>query len=623
MPLRCSMVVALAFFPLVARAQEGFDAHGFHLAAFDGDVRDPVTIQRPGEMHAGEWFAGGLLEFANAPLVYVVTDPSGTPVDEQAALDDVFALNTSFGYVVHDRIRLDATLPLFLTSTGLEGAQGVDLGDARLAALATLVTPDDDSGLGVGFVPYIDLPLGRATQFVGMGKVSGGAKAAATYELERFTLGGELGAFFGRSLGLSNLLGTDALTTGLAVGFHPKEDLGFTLEGHLASPFRSSAESGTAAPSEVLLSTRKTTDAGAHVAGGFAMAVTRGAGAAQYRLFVGGGFGQHGERVVDTDLDGLVDEVDTCPAEPETVNSYRDEDGCPDGPGKLVVLVNLDGRPMAGAKLVLQPADGAPTEVVVGEGPHMVDSFPDKTWRASASAGACLAGEAQITTTEGETWIEVALQPVRNAELVAVVHDPQGAPIATATATFTPQPGGCAPAEPAAVTGGRAAIPVGVGGHEVTVTAPGYQTVAQSAQVLAGESRTLDFELKPSKVQITEKQIVILDVVYFETSKAIIKPESFGLLDEVASTILSAPKIGRIEIGGHTDSQGVDATNLTLSQKRAEAVRDYLVKKGVPTGQLVPKGYGETKPIDTNATPAGRARNRRVEFNLLDAAAPR
>ena len=113
-------------------------------------------------------------------------------------------------------------------------------------------------------------------------------------------------------------------------------------------------------------------------------------------------------------------------------------------------------------------------------------------------------------------------------------------------------------------------------------------------------------------------EIELLEKVRFEPGKAIIKPESYRLLDDVATVILTTPDIGRIEIEGHTDSQGSEAYNLRLSQQRADAVRDYLVRQSVPTEQLLSKGFGETLPIDTNKTPNGREANRRVKFTRID-----
>ena len=122
----------------------------------------------------------------------------------------------------------------------------------------------------------------------------------------------------------------------------------------------------------------------------------------------------------------------------------------------------------------------------------------------------------------------------------------------------------------------------------------------------------------PARVIITKDAIEILDIVYFNTNKTSIKSVSYSLLDEVAAVIVANPDIKLIEIAGHTDSDGSDASNIKLSQGRAEAVRSYLMKKGVDGERLVAKGYGESKPVDTNKTRAGKANNRRVEFMILE-----
>ena len=118
---------------------------------------------------------------------------------------------------------------------------------------------------------------------------------------------------------------------------------------------------------------------------------------------------------------------------------------------------------------------------------------------------------------------------------------------------------------------------------------------------------------KYNLVVVTATKIELKQTVFFDTNKTTIKPVSFALLDDVASAMKDNPKI-TVEVQGHTDSQGDDAFNLKLSQGRAESVRTYLIKKGVSSDRMVPKGYGENVPIDDNRTAAGRAQNRRVEF---------
>ena len=108
-----------------------------------------------------------------------------------------------------------------------------------------------------------------------------------------------------------------------------------------------------------------------------------------------------------------------------------------------------------------------------------------------------------------------------------------------------------------------------------------------------------------------------LAVINFQTGSAEIAPDSQELIRTSAEAIKRAPGDSRVEIGGHTDNTGNPASNLTLSQARADAVRTALVNAGVPSGMLTTKGYGDTKPRATNDTEFGRFQNRRIEFTVV------
>lgn len=122
----------------------------------------------------------------------------------------------------------------------------------------------------------------------------------------------------------------------------------------------------------------------------------------------------------------------------------------------------------------------------------------------------------------------------------------------------------------------------------------------------------------PSLTRFTDDgEIQLLEPIQFETGKSTIKPVSFPILDEVVS-LLKARKDLNIGVYGHTDSVGSDAMNLTLSKNRAAACVKYLVEKGIAASRLISEGFGETKPVDTNDTVEGRAKNRRTEFKVVD-----
>jgi OmpA-OmpF porin, OOP family len=101
--------------------------------------------------------------------------------------------------------------------------------------------------------------------------------------------------------------------------------------------------------------------------------------------------------------------------------------------------------------------------------------------------------------------------------------------------------------------------------------------------------------------------------IQFETGRATLDPDSIGLLDRLTETALRCPT-ATIEIVGHTDSDGDDSFNQTLSERRAQAVVDYLVKAGMPADRFKPMGYGSAQPIAANDTDEGKAKNRRIDF---------
>jgi len=101
--------------------------------------------------------------------------------------------------------------------------------------------------------------------------------------------------------------------------------------------------------------------------------------------------------------------------------------------------------------------------------------------------------------------------------------------------------------------------------------------------------------------------------VRFESGRASIDPDSTGLLDHLVEIALRCPN-SNIEVAGHTDADGEDAANQALSEKRAQAVVDYLVKAGLPASRFTAVGYGSTQPVAGNDTDDGKAQNRRIEF---------
>ncbi|MFH1873717.1 MAG: OmpA family protein [Pseudomonadota bacterium] len=141
-------------------------------------------------------------------------------------------------------------------------------------------------------------------------------------------------------------------------------------------------------------------------------------------------------------------------------------------------------------------------------------------------------------------------------------------------------------------------------------------------RILAGVNYTKPkvVELPPPvEVEVVaEEKIVITQKVHFEFNQASIRPVSYPILDDVAHLLEINPQIKKVRVEGHTDWIGSDAYNQQLSERRAQAVRDYLIQKGIAPDRLIAVGYGEMRPIADNNTTKGRARNRRTEFTVLE-----
>ncbi|HAF07985.1 MAG: OmpA family protein [bacterium] len=165
--------------------------------------------------------------------------------------------------------------------------------------------------------------------------------------------------------------------------------------------------------------------------------------------------------------------------------------------------------------------------------------------------------------------------------------------------TFTPDP-----------QTGVYRISLNPGTYTLAATLDGYVTYVQPVVIEADKTLILNIEMLKKGGKIT------LRGINFESGKATILPESYPILDEAVKLLKDNPKV-RIEVQGHTDSVGSERSNLLLSQARAEAVRNYLILKGIDPSRIVAKGFGELMPIADNATREGRAKNRRIEFLIL------
>jgi outer membrane protein OmpA-like peptidoglycan-associated protein len=162
----------------------------------------------------------------------------------------------------------------------------------------------------------------------------------------------------------------------------------------------------------------------------------------------------------------------------------------------------------------------------------------------------------------------------------------------------------------------KVAIPSG-SDYSISATAKGYSFHSERFNVAAAQP----FEVIEKNILLDPARggvAFVINNIYFDFDKATLRPESKNELNNAIRWLQDNPQY-RIEIGAHCDSKGSDAYNIRLSQARAQAVVDYLVREGhISPNRLVAFGYGESMPVASNATDEGRQLNRRVEFKILE-----
>ena len=225
----------------------------------------------------------------------------------------------------------------------------------------------------------------------------------------------------------------------------------------------------------------------------------------------------------------------------------------------------------------------------------------DQIGKAKGDATTAALGQAQAETAQAKA--ELA-QGKSDAARTAAEADSAAAVEAADQASA-----GRATAEAAAATSEQARYKADTERNvavEQTQRAEGEKTLLR-AQLLAQFNNILQTR------ESARGLIVNMSGVLFETGKADLKPAAREKLAKISGIVLAHPGL-KLEVEGHTDSVGTDASNQTLSEKRAQGARDYLVSQGVPADSIVSRGFGSTRPIGSNDTAEGRQNNRRVEL---------
>ena len=288
----------------------------------------------------------------------------------------------------------------------------------------------------------------------------------------------------------------------------------------------------------------------------------------------------------DRDGDGLKDDVDKCPDEPEDRDGFEDDDGCPDPDN------DRDGIPDNYDKCPLVPEDR--------------DGFQDED--------GCPEGEAN--DRDGDKILDDVDKCPDDPEDYDGFEDADGCPDLDNDGDKILDVDDLCPNDPEDYDG-----------FEDEDGCPDLDNdkdgILDKDDKCPNEPETYnnykDEDGCPDSGVVIEKEseLEILKPINFEYNKAVIKRDSYYILDAVVASLKGNPHILLVEVAGHTDERGDDAYNLDLSIRRAAAVVTYLTDKGVAASRLESQGYGETQPLDPRHNQQAWAKNRRVEFLIL------
>ncbi|MBI5490339.1 MAG: OmpA family protein [Deltaproteobacteria bacterium] len=288
----------------------------------------------------------------------------------------------------------------------------------------------------------------------------------------------------------------------------------------------------------------------------------------------------------DRDRDGIKDDVDQCPDDPEDPDDFEDADGCPDPDNDRDQILDVEDS----CPLIPEDRDGDADE----------DGCP----------------EGEQGDRDGDTILDVNDQCPDDPEDRDGFQDVEGCP------------------DPDNDNDGIKDI------DDLCMNEPedldGFNDVEGCPDVDNDQDRILDVDddcrnepetyngtedddgcPDQGRVLVTGTDVVIMDKIYFQTDSAIIEERSFDILNQVAATLINNQQLRLIEVQGHADERNTDEYNIQLTSDRANSVVEYLVRQGVEASRLLATGYGERCPVDPGHNDRAWDKNRRVEFKIL------
>ena len=614
-PIVFGMMISIgAASNVFAQDNNRFDVQ--QLAPMPGQTINYLDMSSAEVFEYGQWEAGIFFNYADDPLV--LSDPNGERT--ASIVHSQGTANILMAYGIFPSLDIGMDLPFVFLQTGDEIPRfseanaedaGFSLGDLRLIPRYQVLrtnTEEDPGGVDVALYADISFPTGNSDNYQGE-DFHAEPGVAVDYTLSNdIKLGINLGYLFRHNAELHNLEVIDTFSYGIAADI-PIGDGTIHIVPQIdgESPFGADDAASEERPLEWALAGRYFMSESLMLQAGFGAGIISGYGTPDWRMF----FSVHlsSESNPDLDLDGILNEDDACPTDPEDFDGFEDVDGCPelDNDGDGIADVH-DGELLeTGFGACMNDPedfdndrddDGCPEDDLDTDGDGITD--PND---------ACIDDPEDF---DGFEDIEGCPEPDNDGDGVLDVND--GPVDANGFGSCLNDPedvdgfedeDGC----PDPDNDQDGVLDANDGENGSCMNDPedydGYEDADGCPEEASG-----DIELTCAGIELT-------DTVYFDSNSDVIQERSYDLLNQVSTVLVSATWITRIRVEGHTDDRGSDSLNLDLSQRRAESVRAYLQSQGVSM-TIDAEGFGEIRPIEDNNSRSGRAANRRVEFHIVE-----
>lgn len=555
----------------------------------------------PSPYAAGDvgFHAMAMLDYAREPFVLVREGDDGR-VDVGDVVSDQLLVHVGLNLSLASRIAFNVNMPFAVLSQGdapvgtalrFDEPEGAALGDFRAGLRINLIGRYHDAfQLSAG--GYFWAPSGSKESYVSDGAIRGQPHLLLGGRADRFVWSVTTGPTLRNTTTVGRLVLQHQMNWGAGVGVLLLEDRSFQLHVESAGGVDVSTPDAGSTNAEVMGGLKWRLPGaemleiglggGPGLATGVGTPVFRGVFQLAYTPVIP-------EPKADSDGDGIFDDVDACAQVRGVASPDPTKHGCPPDVDrdKDSILDKDDACPTVSGLPNADPAKhGCPLEAP----PAPRDSDGD---RITDEVDACV----EVPGVASDDPKKHGCPLPRDKDNDGVVDDEDACVDIPGVKTSDPKTHGCPPDSD------------GDGFRDDMDGCPKEKGVDDPDPSKRG---------CPKLVRFTDKEIIILEQVQFDTGKATIRRVSDALLDSVAQVLKEHPEVLVLEVQGHTDNRGGKPLNQKLSDDRARSVRDALIARGIEAGRLAAKGYGMDRPIADNTSEPGRQQNRRVQFIVID-----